>query len=518
VSMPARERAAGTDGRPRRRARQRVLVSMDAVVGCALALSVLLAGVATIEGLRHWFVLPVGLCGCLLLTDSLRWARGEVDLLDPAGILSVLGVHFFFLAPLLHVAWNEWMRYVEHPPDWRLGLGLMGLINLVSLLAFRMLAWRSPATRGRTGATWRVNLEQWPLVFTILVAMSVAALVGLWARFGGPFGVAEAYDQRLDQDAFTGMGWLFALAENAAPLLAVGLVGWRPRRSKAVGFVTVSAILVSFLALRFLTAGMRGSRANIIWALFWMVGLIHLRLRPLTRKWIAGGLVLLVGFMYVYGYFKYAGLKGVEVLTTGDAVADESVALPPLKMVLLGDLARADVQALLMLRSCCSEQGLDLAWGRTYLASLALLTPRSLWPQGRPQSKVLEGTRALQGWTPEEGPFTASNVYGIAGECLLNFGPLAVPFAYALFGLLVHRARAWRQGLSRDDPRELLFPFVVSVLVMILVSDSDVVLYYTITFGGMAVAAVWLGSDRVPLRSLPLRVPATEPRVPPRLT
>ena len=167
------------------------------------------------------------------------------------------------------------------------------------------------------------------LVFTILVAMSVAALVGLWARFGGPFGVAEAYDQRLDQDAFTGMGWLFALAENTAPLLAVGLIGWRPADRGLWGSRRFRPFSCRFWRLRFLTAGMRGSRANTIWALFWMVGLIHLRLRPLPRKWHCRGWSSSLPSCTLYGYFKYAGLKGVEALTTGDAVTDESVALPP---------------------------------------------------------------------------------------------------------------------------------------------------------------------------------------------
>ena len=207
-------------------------------------------------------------------------------------------------------------------------------------------------------------------------------------------------------------------------------------------------------------------------------------------------MALLVAFMYVYGYFKYAGIRGVEALSTGEELREESAAPPPVRRVLLADLARADVQALLMLRYCCSDRELELAWGRTYAASLTLLTPRFLWPDGRPQSKVLEGTRALQGWAPDEGAYTASNVYGLAGEALLNFGPLAIPFAYALFGLLVYRIRLWRQGFGPADSRELLFPVVVSALILILVSDSDVVLYHAVTFGGPVAVAVWLGSDR----------------------
>ena len=71
---------------------------------------------AVVEELRggdqlwHWFVLPVFLCGWLVAEDALRWLSGEVDVLDPVGVLGLFGVHFFFLAPLLHVSWGYWME------------------------------------------------------------------------------------------------------------------------------------------------------------------------------------------------------------------------------------------------------------------------------------------------------------------------------------------------------------------------------------------------------------------------
>src|SRR5437588_10852622 len=53
----------------------------------------------------HWFVLPVACCGALIGIDAVDWLRGRVHLLDPVGILGLYGLHFFFLAPLLHVYW-----------------------------------------------------------------------------------------------------------------------------------------------------------------------------------------------------------------------------------------------------------------------------------------------------------------------------------------------------------------------------------------------------------------------------
>ena len=57
----------------------------------------------------HWFLIPLVFCGTLTSMDALEWLRGRLDLMDPIGLMGVVGFHFFFLAPLLHVAWDYWM-------------------------------------------------------------------------------------------------------------------------------------------------------------------------------------------------------------------------------------------------------------------------------------------------------------------------------------------------------------------------------------------------------------------------
>ena len=61
------------------------------------------------EKVEHWFVIPVLLCGVIIGIDAIDWFRGRVGMFDPAGIIGLLGVYFFFLAPLLHVVWDVWL-------------------------------------------------------------------------------------------------------------------------------------------------------------------------------------------------------------------------------------------------------------------------------------------------------------------------------------------------------------------------------------------------------------------------
>lgn len=117
--------------------------------------------------MAHWFVVPVWLCGVLIGRDAVDWFRGRVSLFDPAGIIGLIGVHFLFLAPLLHVAWDSWMLYVEPPPDWRPWLGGMAVVNAAGLLLYRAAREKGrrtrPAPRPPPDAGWiRRGVSSWP--------------------------------------------------------------------------------------------------------------------------------------------------------------------------------------------------------------------------------------------------------------------------------------------------------------------------------------------------------------------
>ena len=65
----------------------------------------------------HWFVIPVFACGVVICHDAVDWIRGKLDPFDPVGLLGIFGVHFFFVAPLLHVLWDWWLVERDIRPD-----------------------------------------------------------------------------------------------------------------------------------------------------------------------------------------------------------------------------------------------------------------------------------------------------------------------------------------------------------------------------------------------------------------
>src|SRR4051812_21920177 len=121
------------DTRAEDRAARRGSVEIAACACAVILAAFLLLDPETV----HWFVVPVYLCGVVAGADAVDWLRQRRGLLDPVGLVGLLGVHFFFLSPLLQVVWGYSVAYVVPPDDWRPWLGWMGCINAVGLSLYR---------------------------------------------------------------------------------------------------------------------------------------------------------------------------------------------------------------------------------------------------------------------------------------------------------------------------------------------------------------------------------------------
>ncbi len=467
---------------------------------------IVLALLLVSDDFHHWFVLPVFACGSLIGGHGIDWFRGRCDLLDPGGLLGVYGFHFFFLAPLLHVYGDSWMAFVVAPDDWREWLGLMACMNCLGILIYRLILdsrLGKRADQGRMVLCLDSLRFQSLLGFFLLLSLGLQAWV--YAQFGGVSGYVAAFgDLTNAPETFDNLGFVFIFSEAFPVLALLGYVEHAVRTQRRSSWKTIALVLIAFLALKILFGGLRGSRANYVWPLFCALGTIHLWLRPISRQMALIAIMALLPFMYMYGFYKSYGADAFEALT-GASVREEMADRSGrgFYTTLLGDLGRADVQAFLLYRLCGTESDDDFAygWGSTYAGAACLLIPSWLWPD-RPPTKVAQGTEALFGKTPVNGIETASNAYGLSGEAMLNFGPLAIPFVFVLLGLAVAGIRRWTTGLSHHDSRTLLVPFVVSLSFYLLVWDSDITLYYFVTNGALLFLIVMLSSRKVARRTL----------------
>ena len=471
------------------------------------------------EKVVHWFVIPVLLCGVIIGIDAIDWFRGRVGMFDPAGIIGLLGVYFFFLAPLLHVVWDVWLPYIVPPSDWRDWLGGMAMINVIGLLMYRYAREKASTLAPRNTTFWHVDRRRLLVAAGCGLLLSGALQCWVYARFGGVLGFIEAFSDSIgeaySENSLKGWGSIFMVSESFPVLAMILFAVWASRTAATRSWLVIVAVLLGYFLLKIFFGGLRGSRSNTIWGLFWAAGIVHLWIRPITRKLVFAGLGFLVLFMHVYGFYKDLGGDVLTAFEEGSLNEKNRRSFPDM---LLGDFGRADVQAFLLHRLWKSDSDYRYAWGRTYLGSIALLIPSSIWPD-RPPTKTKEGTDAEFGaGTYDEGQWYSSHVYGIAGETMLNFGPFPIPLAYLLVGVIVGRLRRFLWGLQPGDTRLLLFPLLVMSCFSILSSDSDTLLFNFIKDGLIPITAVWIGSrvlanpaalrTRAPAAAFPEHVPA----------
>ena len=461
----------------------------------AISLTITLAVAFAFEGACHWFLLPVTACGTLMLLDAIDLVSGRRAVFDPIAIVGVVGVHFFFLAPLLHAAWDWWMHEIEDPPVWRDWLGAMGLINLVGLVLYR-IGSRSGAPLAAPRRL-RIDRARFLPIAASLIAVSLLVEVYVFARLGGIAEQVETVVKRKDYDAVGGMGWAFVVGEAfvAVSLLAFLVLFGREQRARA--WKVLIPVFVAFLALRIAFGGLRGARCNIVFAVAWAVMAIDFWVRPVPRSFLAVGGVALVAFTFIFGLFKDGGFDALEAATSSEARekwVNKTKRGP--EVAILGDLGRSDVQAFALCRTVESSSDFHFGLGRSYLGDLACLVPGSLWP-GRPSGKIVEATELCFGSGSFAGTdeYYSSRQWGLAGELLLNFGALSVPLGYLFFGWLVRRVRFYAHALAPDDPRRLLLPLAVIGCPLALLYDLDNIELFLLQHG-LFIGLVLIASTR----------------------
>lgn len=470
-----------------------------------LSVATTLLFVAFSEPCRHGFIIPVMVCGFLIGIDFVDWLRGRMDLFDPVGILGFLGFHTFFLAPLLHASLDFWMPYITPPPDWREWLGKMGALNAGGLCVYAIVSrlWRASRTP-LPSKIWRVRDPAFLLPAALILTAALQTYV--YAHFGGLSGYVALFESESStgKSSFTGWGWLFIVSESFPRLafMAFALFLWKRPRRPSWG-VIVGAFVVYF-GLLILFGGLRGSRSNFVWSLFWAIAVAHFCIRSIPRKAIFPGLAALLAFMVIYAAYKHGGTKDFQKALKGEETKKGTT----LTRVALGDLSRSDVQAFLLYRMSVVGSDYELAWGRTYLGAFTLLIPHALWTD-RPDTKVHEGSWIL--WGKDSVVFgDASNVYGLAGETLLNFGPGFVPLAFGVFALLVRGVRTFVYRLHPRDGRIFLLPIFVSLCILGLVCDSDNVVFFLFQYGttlGMVLLFIARSHRKPALKPMPVRAP-----------
>jgi hypothetical protein len=447
----------------------------------------------------HWFLFPLAVCGILSGVDVVRWVRGRLDLFDPKAILGFLTFYGCFIAPILHVVWD---RYGVNDDlllwgDWRTWLGAMAVLNATSLFTYRLAHNYAFNWTQRPSSMWKFDRKRFHLFFSLALGCSLLGVYAFFSRLNGISGMVKSFEDNLQ--AYTGKGWLLVFAWPLSVLCFIVLVFlWTDRETSGRRPASIGILLVcSFGISQFVLMGWFGSRSATIWALFWMAGIIHYRIDRLSRKMVASGVIVLIAFMYFYGFYKEQGRAGFGVIDTPSTWLQPKGYQRDIKYLLLDDLARADVNAFMLYNLVKYPRDYRYRWGLTYAAAASFLVPRSIWPN-RPNYKTDAGTEATLG---KSSAYDSTRVYGLTGEAFLNFGPWGVLPMYALYGACLGWYRRKFTGWEASDARLFLAPLVTILFATAFVSDSDNVLFLFVVDGSLITAAFLASVRRVSLRT-----------------
>ena len=324
------------------RFRRQAIYKDSVFISFFLSLLILAEFLPRSEQFLHWFVIPVTLSGILIGIDAIDWWRGRFNIFDPVGILGLLGFHFFFLAPLLHVRWDSWLEPWYTPPaDWRPWLGYMAILNFFGICMYRLS--RSPAILNKKKQLnqkkiWRIDQKRFPIFLSIALLISAVLQVFTYQKFGGVIAYIDAAtSNNTESSQFQGMGILFIVSESFPILALIGFVIYAQKYKRLRSLPVLIVVLMIFFVLLLFFGGLRGSRATTIWALFWALGIIHFWLRQVSKKEIAVGLVFLLFFMYFYGFLKGGGTEGFQNALQEDRSVAEEKSGRTWKGLLLGD-------------------------------------------------------------------------------------------------------------------------------------------------------------------------------------
>ncbi len=448
----------------------------DLIAAASVSAGAMSIALLRTESLLHWMILPLWVCGVLIGADASAWLRGRLDIFDPAGLVGAYGYYFFFVAPLLTVALKFHNPAIPECPDWREWIGWMAIINCAGLVIYRIAVhlFRSQPV----AAVWRIHRARFVQTLTVAVPVAFAMQVYIFARFGGVWGFMQTFTE--GNRSFDGMGWQFVVADAVPYLLALFvLVRFRETLRRAPWPVLLG-LLAGFFLLKLLCGGLRGSRSHTIWGMFWLVGAIHFWVKPVPRKLVVIGLGFLVTFMFAYGLYKAQGTAAFDSLQSREVTEDAiTKSGRTFSATLLADMARTDVQAYLLYR-LSSVREYDLVHGATYISACGLILPKALRPEWL-VTKTEAGTEALYGRDSFNSiTFSASQVYGLTGEAMLNFPIWTAPLAFVALAFAVAKIRSLMM-VEADDLRRLVLPFLVNCAFLIISSDLDNLVVFFIT-------------------------------------
>lgn len=421
---------------------------------------------------------------CILLyslyTLSIKYGS---TLFHPLPITCLLLFISFILAPIVSMSFDIHLLYAPRQIDWDKWLVIISWLYFSGIIFFYLgskIAFRSNYNSYHINV--KLDKQRLIIVSSLFLIVTLLSQIYVFYSFGGFISYLRTWSE--SREEFAGLGIWFMLSEPFPIIfmLFMFLLIGKEKLSKSI--IKVAIIFLIFFVLKIIFGGLRGSRSNTIWGIFWFAGIVHLYLFRLKKIHILVGVIFLATFMSIYTIYKSYGIESFSgEYTISDTNRFQN---NPLLEMYLGDFSRATLNAY-QVSQIQELRSYEFKYGQTYISSLTKLIP-PLKEIYTGHNKNSAGAEILSSITvnPTEDNYHNSRVYGLYGEAILNFGIYIGLTSFFIFGLFCTMIdNISRKYLSRSV-FILFIPFVANFTFTILTSDSDNVIFFTFKNGLVA--------------------------------
>ncbi|ELC9581322.1 hypothetical protein RJY99_002256 [Vibrio vulnificus] len=433
-----------------------------------------------------YFLFPT-ILSSLLLADLISRTIKLSTIFHPVPFVSLMLIWSMVCAP--YVAYGSGYNIALPPKeiDWLIWQSATSHIYFLCILLYYLGARMGFSTVCKPKKYTFRNKSNVIIISAIFLSLSLTVQILVFEKFGGISGYVDVWSD--DRMQFKGLGFFLIIAE-AFPILLAFFILYTYRDDRKSLYFFVGLILVFFI-LKLVFGGMRGSRSNTIWGLFWLGGVIHISYYRFKKIHFIAGATFLVAFMSIYSLYKSFGMDGFS----GEYTIEDTGRYEgnPVLGVLVTDFSRTGEHSYI-LHEYFNTTDYDIKYGNTYISSLFKLIPGVDSPFGK-VDKNFAGAQLFYGHyniNPDHSYFYNSRIYGLYGEGLLNFGPILPIFLFFFVGALIGIIHKFSISISYSDPRIYIVPFVSNLCLMLLLADSDNIIFFAFKNGLFVILFIFL--------------------------
>lgn len=388
-------------------------------------------------------------------------------------ILMVL-LFFWYVAPIFSIYTADFLINPARNINWDFwGYYTLWVNFFMTLLFFagKSIGYKKYTNYNIYAFKSKKNIFYWGVFF---LTLSLIFQLYVFNSFGGVLGYINAWGEERSQ--FDGLGKVFIIAEAFPIILSLAFFAFLFKNNNLLKYIIL--FLIIFLIVKILFGGLRGSRSNTVWGVFWIVGIIHIAFYKIKKYQFFIIILCFSTFMSTYALYKSYGVDAFS----GEYSLEDTNRFEgnPYISMLINDFSRSSLNTY-QTSQYYEGSNYSIKYGETYLQSLSMIVP--------PLKYFFNGyNKDAAGFElyhdvkidPRVDDYYNSRVFGLYGEGILNFGPIFATLLIFLYGFVVSRINSYSLSLNPNDARLFFVPFITNMCMVFMISDSNNIIFFVI--------------------------------------